>query len=264
MSQAAPPTAGGFRTVLNILLEPSTAFADLRRQPTWLLPALLMLGGQAAALLWYFSVLDIPWFMESLLYQGNADPSEEEIAAFREQAENISPLVFAVSGLLGGTFVLLIVWLLQAGYFTLVSALTGDGFRFRNWFCLATWTAVPALFSVVGMMITIALNPSGQISQTELDPLLLANLGLQFGDSPLNSVANVINVPYLWTLGLLVYGYRTWRGGTWLKSALIAMLPQLLFVAGLLVLLTQGLEFDVSFIEAEGGGNGSIAISLSL
>ncbi len=105
---------GGLRMALNVLLEPATAFADLRERSSWLLPAVLA-----------------------------ADPTEEQIEQFNERMESVSPQVFIISGFLGASLGLIIIWLLQAGYLTLVSALTGDGFRFGNWFCLATWTAIP-------------------------------------------------------------------------------------------------------------------------
>ncbi|MYF00619.1 MAG: hypothetical protein F4234_10720, partial [Gammaproteobacteria bacterium] len=84
MSTSTMQSEGGFRTVLNILLEPATAFAGLRERPTWLLPTLLVAGGTALVMLWYFSILDIPWFLENLLYQGGADPTQDQIDAFRE------------------------------------------------------------------------------------------------------------------------------------------------------------------------------------
>jgi len=264
MSDPAGQPVGGIRTIQNILLEPSVAFANLRERPTWLLPLLLVAGGQALAMLWYFSILDIPWFMENLLYQGGAEPDQEQIEAFREQSEFLSPTIFIVSSFFGAILALIFIWILQAGYLTLVSAFTGDGFRFRNWFCLTVWTAVPSLFSAVGMAITLALTPNGQIGQMELDPLQLGNLGLQFGDSPINDALGAISLTYLWTLGLLVLGYRQWRQGTWLKSALIALLPHLLLFGGSILLLSGGADFNVSFIDAEGGGNGSIAVTLTL
>ena len=264
MSRQTPQPVGGLRVALNMLLEPATAFAELRERPSWLLPAILVAGGTAGVIFWYFSILDIPWFMENLLYQGGADPTEEQIEQFNEQMESVSPQVFVVTGFLGASLGLIITWLLQAGYLTLVSALTGDGFRFGNWFCLATWTAIPSLFSIMGMAITILLNPSGQIGQMELDPLLLGNLGLQFGDSPINNVIGPISLTYLWTLGLLVYGYHSWVQGNWLRSAGIVLLPQALLLAGAIGLMSMGPEFNVSFIDAEGGDSGGISVTLSL
>ena len=265
MSTSTMQAAGGFRTVLNILLEPATALEALRERPSWLLPLALVAGGYAFSMLWYFSILDIPWFMEDLLYQGGADPSPEQIEAFREQMEDVSSRAFIISGFLGASLGLILIWVLQAGYLTLVSALTGDGYRFRNWFCLATWTAIPSLLSVVGMAITLALNPNGQIGQMELDPLQLANLGVQFGNPALDNTISPISLTYIWTLGLLVYGYRQWLQGPWLKSAIIALLPQILLLGGMIALFASGaMEFDVSFIDAEGGGNGGIAVSVSL
>ena len=256
--------AGGLRTLLNILLEPATAFAQLRERPSWLFPLILVAGGNGLAILWYFSILDIPWFMESLLYAGGADPSAEQIEQFNEQMESVSPRVFMISGFLGASVGLIVIWTLQAGYLSLVSALTGDGIRFRNWFCLATWTAAPTLFSVIGSVITILLNPDGQIGQMELDPLLLGNLGVQFGDSPVNNIIAPISLTYLWTLGLLVYGYRQWVKGSWLRTAPIVLLPQALLLAGAVALMSAGPEFNVSFIDSEGGNDGGISVSLSL
>ena len=264
MSGQSGQDVGALRMVQNVLLEPASAFAHLRERPSWLPPLILIAGGNALAVLWYFSILDYPWFMEGLLYAGGADPSPEQIAQFNEQMESVSPTVFMISGFLGASLGLILIWILQAAYLTLVSALTGDGLRFGNWFCLVAWTAIPALFSIIGSAITLLLNPDGQISQTEIDPLLLGNLGLQFGDSPFNGVANTVSLTYLWSLALLVYGYRQWAGGSWLRAAPIVLLPQALLLAAAVGLASMGPEFNVSFIDAEGGGDGGISISLSL
>ncbi len=236
MSDMNEQPIGGFRTALNILLEPATAFNGLRERPTWLLPVLLVAGGTGLVMLWYFSILDIPWFLESALYQGDAEPTQEEIDAFRAGTANLSPMVFIVSGFLGAIFVLLLVWILQAGYLTLVSALTGDGFRFANWFCLVTWASIPSLLTVIGMAITVAFAHNGQLGPDQLDPMQLGNLGLRFGDSRINDMIGQFSLPQFWTLGLLVYGYRLWARSSWLKSALIVLLPQLLLTGGMIAL----------------------------
>ena len=93
--------------------------------------------------------------------------------------------------------------------------------------------------------------------------MLLGNLGLQFGDSPLNNAMNQISLTQLWSLGLLAYGYKLWRNGTWLKSAAIALLPQLLLLAAVIFLFGGGAEVSVSSAGAESGG-GSYAISVTL
>lgn len=259
------PPATGLRTILNILLEPSTAFSDLKEQPSWLLPLVLIIAGYGLAMFWYFNILDIAWFMEDLLYQGGAEPTEEQAEQFQESMENVSPTVFIVTGTLGAIFSFLVIFTLQAGYLSLVSALTGDGYRFRNWFCLATWTSIPSLFSVIGLYMTLLLNPNGQIGQTELDPLSLGNLGLSFGDSMAASIANGISLTYFWTLMLLVMGYRQWLQGGWLRSAIIALLPQIVLVGGVIALFASGaVDMSIGFIDAEGGDSGGISISLSL
>ena len=264
MSTTETRQAGGFRTVLDILLEPATAFAGLRERPSWLLPVLLVAGGTALVTLWYFSILDIAWFLENLLFEGGAEPTPEQINEFREGTENLSPMAFMIAGFFGAIFGIILIWILQAGYLTLVSALTGDGFRFSNWFCLATWSSIPSLLTAIGIAITLALNQNGQIGQTELDPLQLGNLGLQLGDSGLDYAIGQISLTQLWTMGLLVYGYRLWLKGSWLRSALTALLPQLLLIGGTIALFAGGMDFNVSFIDAEGGGDGGIAVGISL
>lgn len=236
MSAIDEQPAGGFRTVLNILLEPATAFAGLRERPSWLLPALLVAGGTALVMLWYFSILDIPWFLESTLYQGGAEPTQDEIDAFRAGTANLSPLILIISGFLGTILVLFLVWILQAGYLTLVSALTGDGFHFVKWFSLATWASIPSLFTVIGMAITVALANNGQLGPTQLDPMQLGNLGLRLDNPALDSVIRSMSLTQFWTMWLLVYGYRTWLKVSWWKSALIVLLPQLLFFGAMIAL----------------------------
>ncbi len=209
---------GVFRTMLNILLEPRTAFASLRERPNWLLPFALVLGSTALVLLWYYAMVDIPWLMEEMLAQSGAEIPEGDMDVFSQTG-------MMVGGVIGAIFGIALIWVLLAGYLTLVSALTGDGYRFRNWFSLTVWTAIPGLFSIAGMLITIALSPSGQIVPEALDPLALGNLGMALGDSPLGTVIEQISITYLWSIGLLLVGYQQWCQRGWLQSTLIILLP---------------------------------------
>ena len=221
--------AGLINTAINILVSPSEAFTELQQRPSKLFPLALILLSTMAVMFWYFTIVDFDWYIDDTLAAvTNLDDEQLEIA--RAQMTSMSQTTFKMFGIFSGVIGILVIYVLQSGYLSLISAISGSGQKFGNWFSLVLWTGLPYMLSVVGMVATIALSPNGQLSAYDLDPLTLANLGMQSGNSSLTAIFNSISLPMLWGIGLTVMGYRQWLDCSLVKAMTVVLAPYLLLM----------------------------------
>ena len=220
--------AGLINTATNILLSPGEAFTELQQRPSKLFPLALIIPSTMAVMFWYFSIVDFDWFIDATLAEANLDGEQLEVA--RESMASMSQTTFKMFGVLGSAIGTLAIYVLQSGYLSLISAITGSGQKFGNWFSLVLWSSLPYILSIVGMVTTIALSPNGQLSSYDLDPLTLANLGMQSSNGSLTSMFNALSLPMLWGMVLIVMGYRQWLNCSLLKAMAVVLAPYLLLM----------------------------------
>lgn len=220
--------AGYLNTALNVFAAPSEAFNELRQRPAKLFPLVLLLVAQTTILFWYFNIIDYAWYVDDTLSIANVDESDMDEA--REAMNSLSQTTFMWMGIVSGTLSLLLIWVLQAGYLGLASALNGDKYKFTHWFSLILWTNLPMLLSMAGMVVNLLLNSTGQLSSFELDPLSLANLGMQSDSGSMSIVMNVITLPMIWGISLTVMAYKQWLDSSLLKALAIVLAPYLLIM----------------------------------
>jgi hypothetical protein len=80
----------------------------------------------------------------------------------------------------------------------------------------------------MSMAVTILLNPSGQLSNYDLNALSLYNLGMQSDNQSLNQVFAALSLVQFWSLALLVAGYRQWAGTSVQRASATVLTPYLL------------------------------------
>ena len=226
---AGTAPAGLINTAVNIFVSPSEAFTELQQRPSKLFPLALILLCNAAVMFWYFSIVDFDWFIDDTLAGANLDA--EDMEAAREQMASMSQSTFKIFGIFGSVFGILFISVLQAGYLSLTSALSGSGQKFGNWFSLVLWTGLPFLLSIIGIAVNILLSPNGQLSTYDLDPLTLANLGMQSSNGSVTSIFNTISLPMIWGIALTLMGYRQWLDCSLIKAATVVLAPYLLIVS---------------------------------
>ncbi|MDE0982467.1 MAG: YIP1 family protein [Gammaproteobacteria bacterium] len=220
--------AGLINTATNILLSPGEAFTELQQRPSKLFPLALIVLSTMAVMFWYFSIVDFDWYIDDTLAAVNLD--DEQLETAREQMASMSQTTFKMFGIFSGAIGILVVYVLQSGYLSLTSAISGSGQKFGDWFSLVLWTGLPYMLSVVGMVSTIALSPNGQLGSYDLDPLTLANLGMQSGNSSLTAIFNGISLPMLWGIALTIMGYRQWLDCSLLKAMTVVLAPYFLIL----------------------------------
>ncbi|MEQ8952508.1 MAG: YIP1 family protein [Gammaproteobacteria bacterium] len=223
--------ASPFTNAVNIFTSPAEAFSEIEIRPTKLIPLVVILGSLCLTMFWYFSIVDFDWYVDDALSITNMSEAQREEA--REAMLSMNRTTFMWFGIAGSAVTILLIWILQAGYLSLVSALTGDRFRFTHWFSLVAWTGLTALLSVVGMVVNLLLNTNGQLSAYELDPLTLANLGMQSSAGSMGIVFNSLNLPMFWGVALMVMAYRQWLQTSWARASAIVTGPYVV-ILGLL------------------------------
>lgn len=220
--------AGYLNTAINVLTAPSEAFNEISQRPTKLFPLAIIMISSMLVMFWYFTIVDFDWYIDDTL--SGANFSEEQLEAGREAMQSMSQNTFRMIGVFGGAFALFIVYVLQAGYLGLASALNGDRYKFSHWFSLIIWTGLPYLLSIVGMIVNILLNSNGQLSAYDLDPLTLANLGMQSSNGSLSTIFNSLNLTMIWSMTLVVMAYKQWLNSSLVKALTIVLAPYLLIL----------------------------------
>ena len=219
-------SAGVLNTAINIITSPSEAFSELEQRPTKLFPVVVILISMMLVMFWYYTIVDFDWFVDDTLALANIP--EDQMEAARDGMTSMSQTTFTIFGILGSTVTIFILWVIQAGYLSLTSALIGDRFKFTNWFSLVAWTALPYLLSSVGMAVTIALSPNGQLSAYDLNPLTLRNLGMEVNITSLDMLFSQLDLAMIWGIALTVMAYKQWLESSWIKACGIVLAPYLL------------------------------------
>jgi len=218
--------AGLLNTAVNIFTSPSEAFTELQQRPRKLFPLLLILSSLLAVMFWYFSIVDFDWYIDDLL--SGADLEEEQLEQARQEMTFMPQSMFGLFSAIGAAIATLTTWLLQSGYLSLASALSGDRFRFSHWFSLVLWTSLPSLLSIMGMAVNIALSPNGQLNAYDLDPTTLASLGMQSNNAAVQGIFTFINLALIWGVVLTVLGYRQWLQSGWTRALSVVLAPYIL------------------------------------
>ena len=222
------PAMSKFSLLLNIFASPGEALQELKQRPSILFPLILIIASNALILVWYFNIVDFEWYIDDVLSTANI--AEENLEEARENFESMSRNTMLGFSLVGSVVGLSAIFLLQSIYFSLVAAIRGDNYKFKHWFSLICWSSAPILLSVVGMAVTILLSPNGQLSAFDLDPLTLRNLGLASDNDTLQSLYNSVSLAMVWSVVIILLGYRQWLDASWLRAVITVFAPYLTII----------------------------------
>jgi len=210
--------------LVDIFLQPSKVFEDLRERPSFALPLLVSIVLTAALPLWYFLTVDPSWYGQHVLLASGREMS----AADMQKAAAMMPGTHAMAwiGAASAAVMMVVMYCIYALYFMLAGKVTGGAMPFRRGLALVSWSGVPALLGVVVALVGIAtMKP-----QTGLETLMLTNVDpllVQLPtDSPWLGLARGFSLLNFWTWFLLALGWRIFnRGAGWLQAAIVALLP---------------------------------------
>jgi hypothetical protein len=220
--------------VVNIYAAPAEAFAAIMLAPSWFAPlSLVMLSGLAATG-YYFSGLDMAWWVDDTLRQANIEPSELDTA--RDAMGGMTRGMLFGFGAISTVLFSFLVALVQAMYMSLAAAIMGSVYKFKHWIALASWTSLPYVIGAIAMVVNIALHPNGQLSSYDLDPTSLAALGLTLTGTSFETIAKSVTLTMLWAIGLVTLGFAQWLQISLSKSAAIIATPYILIFGSIAAL----------------------------
>jgi hypothetical protein len=217
---------GFSQKVLNIFAAPAEAFVAIELAPSWLAPIALVMFSSLAATSYYFSGLDMAWWIDDTLRHANID--DADLDAARESMGSMTRGMLFSVGAASSVLASFLIALIQAIYMSLAAAIMGSSYKFKHWMALASWTSLPYVIGTLAMIANISLHSSGQLSSYDLDPTSLAALGLTLEGTALETIAKSVTLTMLWAVGLLTLGFAQWLRISLGKSAVIITAPYLL------------------------------------
>src|SRR5258706_3985692 len=153
----------------DIITAPSRAFAALKERPTVLLPLLILIVINGAVSVAYTSSVDLGWMIDQQLQQAqNLTDAQRDQAV--KAALRIPATVYGVIAVVGTAIVLPLLFALSSLYYSGVSFVTGDGVKYKQWFSLATWCAIPVVLGLLAALVHVLAGDARFMRQEELNP----------------------------------------------------------------------------------------------
>lgn len=219
---------GNLQSVDLLVTQPTEFFKQLDAAPRFWFPLLLSIGITLILLFWYYSGLDIAWFVD-MTFSSNPKaaqiPEEQRAKALAFMTRNFllfTSLFAAVVGIAARQ-------LLQALYLLVAGKVTHVKRGYGHWLALSCWSSLPLTVGGITGVVMLLLQDGRQMLPEALDPLSLNSLlfNLHMGQ-PGYSLVTSLTLLHLPSWALAVIGVRTWSGRSTLASAVVVLLPVVL------------------------------------
>ncbi|MGH8076247.1 MAG: YIP1 family protein [Lysobacter sp.] len=208
--------------LMDIFLQPSKVFADLKVRPTFVTPLLLTALLGAAMILLYSMKVDPTWYVDHTLAAGG-EMSASELA----QAKKVLPGARTM-GYFGAAMALIgtvLAAALYALYFMLAGKITGAATSFKHGLSLSSWAGMPVLLgtvvALIGVFTMTPLTGLEALMLTNVDPLLVQLPA----DHRWSAIAKSFSLLNLWAMFLIALGWRVWGRTSWTQAIVVAALP---------------------------------------
>jgi Yip1 domain len=216
----------------NIITAPARAFVAIKERPIVWLPLTMLIVIYCAVSIAYTTSVDLAWLIDQQLQQaqGLTDAQREQAV---KAALRISPAVFGVIGAVGATIFIPVAFALSSLYYSGVSFVTGDGVKYKQWFALASWCAIPVVFGLVAALVHVLAGDARFMRQEELNPFSFGNLlsidmvGVTRAQRALFSLDPTL----IWSVMLSIIGYQSFTKRSLPFSAAVVLGPIVLIVA---------------------------------
>jgi hypothetical protein len=210
--------------LINIFLEPGKVFAELKEKPSFLLPALIVVGASMVSALAYFQTVDPEWFsnqqVQAMLAQGS---SKAEIAQVQQFLPGARASGWIAAGFVPVMFA--IVFSLYGLYYWLAGKIAGQAVSFKQGISLSAWSSMPMLLgALIALIAVFTSSPQSSFESMQLlnvDPLLV-QLPLDHGWSSLAKGFSLLN---FWVWFLAALGWKTWFRTGWGQALFVVLLP---------------------------------------
>lgn len=216
--------------LLNIFTAPQKAFEDIEKRYNFLLPLLSLTLFNAVLIIFLYSNIDYEWFVDYMVQAQAGELTNAEQDQQRQAMEMLSPGTMGAIGAISVAIFLAIMFCIYSAYLVIVSNITNDGFQFKQWFSLVTWSTMPSLVSTLAQYVVILTSSNGQIAPETLNPLSLNELF--FGLDAISGVGSILattDITMFWSIALLSIGYSKWTKKSYANSLIIVLIPYILY-----------------------------------
>jgi hypothetical protein len=208
---------------VTLLYEPGTTFRQLdARSITWF-PTIAVLASSCALMLWFYQIVDFPWFVDQIVMSiGSAEEREQA-------AEFMSKKMMMMSSLGSVLIGYPIILILSGIYLMVTSKFLSHGIPFSKGFALAAWSSIPSLLLFPLGAMQILLTSSGQLGFSELNPLSLNQLFFHYDNAhPLASLMDSLSLTSFWGIFLLTLGFEAWAKVKRSTAIFVVLIPHVL------------------------------------
>lgn len=216
----------------DIIAAPARAFAAIKERPTLWLPLVIVIVVYCAVSVAYTSSVDLAWLIDQQVQQAqNLTDAQREQAV--KAALRIPPAVYGVIGAVGAAIIIPLVFALTSLYYSVVSFMTGDGVKYKQWFALVSWCAIPIVFGLLAALVHVLSGDARFMGREELNPFSFGNL-LSIDMTGVTRVQRGIlglDPTLIWSVVLSILGYQSFTKRSLPLAAAIVLAPIVLIVA---------------------------------
>ena len=215
------------QTFVTIFMEPARAFVAIGDRPMFWVPLITTTLATTLLSLWYFNWVDFNWLQQYML-------QHTPTMAARDAALRVLTRPFMIKTTLISAFVATpIIYLFQAVYFLLIGKLMRLTATLSKWYGLIAWSSLPAIILFPLGAIQILSAHAGELSPSQINPISLNQLIFHLEpEHSWSALLDNIDLITFWKLSLMIVGFKTWSGRSWLSSALVATFPSMIFYGG--------------------------------
>lgn len=220
---------GAIQRLVKAFYAPSEVFEDIRVKPTWLIVLIAMTVLTVGAQMVVLPHMDNEATIRARLADRGGEVSDEQIERMVESGEKITRFVPFITAV-----VVPIMWVILAGIFLLMFKLVGSETDFLRTFSATLHSYWPP--SAVATILVVALiQRVDKITEQEIPNLVKSHLGVLLpADAPtwLSSVASTFSIFNVWTLALLVIGFRIIGRLSTARAAIAVLVPWGVWLVG--------------------------------
>jgi len=230
-SLAPEPTAriSSLQRLIKVFFSPGEVFEDIRTKPSWLVVlvamTILTVGAQAIIL----PHMDNEGTLRARLGDRAEEMSDQQIEQMLAGGEKITrfiPIITAV--------VVPVMWAILAGIFLLMLKMVGSETDFVTTLSATMHAYWPASVAATVLMVAL-IQRVDKITEQEIPNLVKSHLGVLLpADAPawLSSMAGTFSIFNIWTLTLLVVGFKIVGRVPTTRAAVAVLVPWAVWLVG--------------------------------
>lgn len=220
--------------LLDIFIAPTQAFAKIRGSGGNLLLLLAQMLLATLAFYLFYQGMSPEWIVEqTMLTTGDLTPAEaEQTRAVLAQSASYTAIIAAVTG----PIMVLLMNAILAGYFHLISKMSGD-FRYQDWFGFSVWSQMPIQLNAIGLLLLVFISDTPNLPLATANYASLNQLILQLPiGAPFYTWAESFSLFMLWQIAVTAIGLKQWCNFSMVKAGIFAALP-IVLIFGIWALL---------------------------